>query len=1053
MKKKEERFLYGPVDGIGVACLRRRYALLFRVISVFVILAFITFDITWAQGGGTPIWQHARPKEIDPQAAKANGLSIPYAQGTTQEVYKGKNGQVVINIQDAHASLSAQHSIVNLLDHLVANYDLNMIAVEGSEGYIDTSLLRTFPDKKARKEAAEYLMREGRMSAGEFFTIVSDKPIALYGVEDSSLYKENVEAFKSVMAERAKLLQNTEALSRTLEELEDEVYSEELKSFLTKSHLHREEGLAFSEYWKSVSRLAAKNKVNAKKHENIAKLLASIKLEGEINFSKANDERRLLIDELSKTFTKEKLELLVTQSLSFKMGQISQGVFHTGLIEFAEEEGIDAKPYKNLINFTRYVSIYESIDVFGLYHEIELLEEAIREKLFRNTDERELYQLKRQSTVLKKLFSIELANGDVDYLTKNRKEFKANRFASFIRSASRKHSVQIEGDYDLSLLMDNIDQAASFYNVAKRRDEEMLKNTIKRMKDENQEVAALITGGFHTEGLVDLMKSKGLSYLVVVPKYEDQKERPYIAILTGKTDAYEKLVEEGKYELAVHQYYSTGKAEDLVFSVALAVMGTDKGDLTSTLDIYRSAYESAQEALPDFKDKIVAGKRLSLKDFRLVVSQFTEKVQEALKKIKGEHFNQKRALDTIIKVRKKEIEANKKRGRIKTEEEYERQLEKLERVKRLLLLSKVERNRQKLVKAIRTLEDSKEFKSIVDPSELRSKFYSLGDTGIWEIYKKTILEYAIDPDTQVARYEKAKGIPKVPIELSEENEFDVLNNIATGYLMVRSDIDCGDIDTAEEVERLAFKTYALMEVFSWDKERVERAIRAVGEPQEIGFFEISRYYRKVKEALRDMTDLPEKVREFDISAHEYDVMKAMEDLIAKDAAFLGYELNEKSKKRGLERVSENTFGDYKNDVTKYVTSDKDRAILRWAALLHDIAKERIIPEVDPHPQGGAEISKRVLSHPAIKPALTNDGLNGDDISLIVWLVGNHDVFGNVDTGERTARHIFEIAKGLESGERKRRMAFLRFITLCDMKGTKGGIFLQQGRDQRKIQGR
>ncbi|MGB2599888.1 MAG: hypothetical protein WBC99_05550, partial [Candidatus Omnitrophota bacterium] len=246
--------------------------------------------------------------------------------------------------------------------------------------------------------------------------------------------------------------------------------------------------------------------------------------------------------------------------------------------------------------------------------------------------------------------------------------------------ASKKYSQEVEGGYDLSYIMENIDQAASFYNVAIKRDEAMLKNTLKQMKERDQQVAALITGGFHTKGLTELMKSKGLSYLVVVPKYEDQKERPYIAILTGKTEAYEELIEKGQYELAVAQYFSTGQVNDLAYAIALAVKETGEKDLEATIELYQSSYEGAQAGLKESK---VTGKRLTLDEFRLIAKQFTSMVQEEFKKTRDERFTKTRAVDTIIKVRTDEIGLEKSRGRI-NEEEYASQMEELDAFKRLV---------------------------------------------------------------------------------------------------------------------------------------------------------------------------------------------------------------------------------------------------------------------------------------------------------------------------------------------------------------------------------
>ncbi len=169
----------------GMADLRKRHAFLFKTIALILIFAFILHDITLAQGG-TPIWHQSKPDIKINGRIGLNGIKIPYEAGTTQDVFSNGGDEVVINIQDAHASLSAQQSIVKILQTLATNYDLDLIALEGAEGPIDISLLRTFPDPEIRKETAEYLMRKGKMSAGEFFSIVSEKPIKLYGIENNA---------------------------------------------------------------------------------------------------------------------------------------------------------------------------------------------------------------------------------------------------------------------------------------------------------------------------------------------------------------------------------------------------------------------------------------------------------------------------------------------------------------------------------------------------------------------------------------------------------------------------------------------------------------------------------------------------------------------------------------------------------------------------------------------------------------------------------------------------------------------------------------------------
>jgi len=155
----------------GMMNLRSRHALFFRTLACLLIFTFFVYDITWAQGG-TPVWQHAKPT-LNLTEKQPSQIDIPFKAGKADDIFTGTGDEVIINIQDAHASLSAQHSIVSILETLRAKYNLDVIALEGAEGPIDVSLLRAFPDEAIRKKTAERLMKQGEMSAGEFFSIMS----------------------------------------------------------------------------------------------------------------------------------------------------------------------------------------------------------------------------------------------------------------------------------------------------------------------------------------------------------------------------------------------------------------------------------------------------------------------------------------------------------------------------------------------------------------------------------------------------------------------------------------------------------------------------------------------------------------------------------------------------------------------------------------------------------------------------------------------------------------------------------------------------------------
>ncbi|MGB2706001.1 MAG: hypothetical protein WBC74_04020 [Candidatus Omnitrophota bacterium] len=535
----------------------------YKAIAFILLFAFLFYDISWTQGG-TPIWHQAKPVIKINGRVILNGIKIPYDAGTPQEAFSTSGDEVVINIQDAHASLTAQYSIVKILENLASNYDLELIALEGAEGPVDISLLKTFPDPEIRKDIADYFIREGKMSAGEFFSIVSEKPIKLYGIENSQLYQANIDALNKLMEKKVVCLENIQGLLNTLKAIEPKVYSKDLLKLNKNSILHQEGNLAFTKHWDFVEKLAKRNNIEIVIFENLSKLLKSIELEKDIDFVKANEERKLLIDELSKVLPKRELEKLVLESLSFKKGKISQTEFQQYLIRLAQDIKLDPKPCSNLIKFTRYITIYEDIDLLVLFQEVEQFEDYIREKIFRNDEERTLYNLTKAVRTIDGLFKISLNNNDYDFIKAKKRYFDRTLISDFIKKNYAKHNLIFEHEYDLGIIFDNTEEAVEFYNIAQRRNKVMIANTIRVMKKHAEQFAALITGGFHSKGLASVMKEEGLSYLVVMPKFKEGEQRPYLAVLTNKRQPYEKLLDTEEYILSAPALCWTDTPEEIL---------------------------------------------------------------------------------------------------------------------------------------------------------------------------------------------------------------------------------------------------------------------------------------------------------------------------------------------------------------------------------------------------------------------------------------------------------------------------------------------------------
>lgn len=538
-----------------------------RAVASVLVLAFVYQDIAWAAPADTvaPVEKRFPAGNDLSRPSNVNGsISIPRTIAVTKDVFTAAGDRTIINIQDAHAYLGAQESIASVLDTLVRDYDLKVVAVEGSSGYIDTSLLRTFPDEKARNAAAKRLMAEGRMSAGEFFAVTSKKEVALYGIEDEPLYRQNVDEFRKLYDLNGALARDVSQLSAALANAAEKTFAPELLELDKQMALYRDGKVSFAWAWETVSRAASSAGIDPAGYRNLSLFVSLIAAEKKIDFAAANKERDALITAVSKTLAKDELAAFARDLLAFKGGELSNGAFYAALARLAAGRGFGLDAYPQLSAYISYITLYETIDLAEIAAEMAAVTAAVKEKLYRTDDERVLARCIRFADGMRNLFSMEIDSAEFEAFERDYSSLTPETFRASLMQCSRRAGIR-PASCDAGKLFAAIPDAAAFYRTAERRNAVMLENTVRRMSAEGANVAALITGGYHTRGLTGLLRAKQCSYVVVLPRFDASKgERPYITILTNKKKTYAPLVASGKYYLATAAYFQhdSGRTED-----------------------------------------------------------------------------------------------------------------------------------------------------------------------------------------------------------------------------------------------------------------------------------------------------------------------------------------------------------------------------------------------------------------------------------------------------------------------------------------------------------
>lgn len=517
----------------------KRENLCIKIISIFVAQAFLLSNIAFAVPQDKPANLSAQKEIIvDPEK-----IVIPIESGLVKSKFAGNTGRLVIHIQDAHCNFEAQSNIVKILENLYRNYNIDFIAVEGADGPIDTSWFKAFPDDEVRKEVATYFMKKGEITGPEFLSITTDYPIKLFGAETRSYYIENLNAFTSSYPSKEATEKYFNQIKTVLNKLKTYIYSEELKTIDSKMQDYESKKLPFNEYVRFLEDMAGKQKINLRQYEHLFKLISALIYEKKIDFSVTDKERASLIDELSKKLDKDTLTELVTKSLSFKIGKISSVEYYDYLKGLTLKNGIElSKKFPNLYNYIIYNAVYSKIENEKLFNDIKNLEIAIKEKLFKNDDQRTLERLSRHIDTLLGLVNIKLLNGDFEYYKAHKDEFIHDAFLNFIKAKAARYGLAYNIEQPNEAVAASIPKLEDFYSIAIKRDNALVDNTLDAMKKEKLQVSVLVTGGFHSEGITKLLEKQGISYLVVCPSITKDVPSPYIQVLTNQRTPFEDIL-------------------------------------------------------------------------------------------------------------------------------------------------------------------------------------------------------------------------------------------------------------------------------------------------------------------------------------------------------------------------------------------------------------------------------------------------------------------------------------------------------------------------------
>ncbi|NTV52138.1 MAG: hypothetical protein HGA76_03875 [Candidatus Firestonebacteria bacterium] len=239
------------------------------------------------------------------------------------------------------------------------------------------------------------------------------------------------------------------------------------------------------------------------------------------------------------------------QKLAVREGEIPLLKYAAYLGGAAQRHGLALAAYPNVSRYVTKVSGQTSeINPDALNEELEALERAVRETMYANRTERELDAWAYRLDIMERLLNISVKPAELYEYRRAPQMFRVAGFLEFVRQYNHGNDLGVEADiFELDKFLEKVGR---FYELADTRSSVFVENTLARMGDYQTGLAVLVTGGFHTQAVLQNLKQHNITYISIQPKLtHEDLVNPYYSLLRNRRTPLEKLLAQNQNILAL----------------------------------------------------------------------------------------------------------------------------------------------------------------------------------------------------------------------------------------------------------------------------------------------------------------------------------------------------------------------------------------------------------------------------------------------------------------------------------------------------------------------
>ena len=157
----------------------------------------------------------------------------------------------------------------------------------------------------------------------------------------------------------------------------------------------------------------------------------------------------------------------------------------------------------------------------------------ISSRLVQSAEEAELLLLSEQLGRCERLARLDWTPEDAGDYDDKPEQIQVSRWLPALQAQAARGQVAGWAG-DSHALDEYLAHAVRFYDVAKMRDDEIVRRALAKMRGDGKQLAVLITGGFHTDHLLTLLAQQSVEGVVITPVTGKDDPAQYAQVMKSK---------------------------------------------------------------------------------------------------------------------------------------------------------------------------------------------------------------------------------------------------------------------------------------------------------------------------------------------------------------------------------------------------------------------------------------------------------------------------------------------------------------------------------------